>query len=68
MPILATQQKVEAEDQQLTDISNDSSKLNIRDEILRIKKLRHFVLCQTIHAWHLNIDIIVSDCDGLAKL
>lgn len=68
MPILATQQKVEAEDQQLTDISNDSSKLNIRNEILRIKKLRHLVLCQTIHAWHLNINIIVSDSDGLAKL
>jgi hypothetical protein len=67
-PILATRRKEEAEEQRLTDISNDLSKLNISNEILRVKKLRHLVLCQTIHAWHLNINIIVSDSDGLAKL
>jgi hypothetical protein len=54
--------------EKLTDIPNNPRQLNIRDKILRIQKLCHFVPRQTLLARHLHVYIFISDCNGLAEL
>lgn len=55
-------------DIRLTDIANDPSELNIDDEMRGIQELGHFFFREPIHAWHLNVDILVSYAYGLSKL
>lgn len=53
---------------QLTYVSNDPRELDVDHQVPRVQKLFHLFARQAIHARHLNIDVLVSDSDGLPNL
>ena len=53
---------------QLTYVSNDPRELDVDHQVPRVQKLFHLFARQTIHARHLDVDVFVSDSDGLPNL
>jgi hypothetical protein len=56
------------ETRRLTYVSNDPRELDIDHQVPRVQEFLLFFARETIHAWQFDINILVSDSDGLPDL
>lgn len=52
----------------LTDITNNARQPDVDDQVSRIEKFSRLILREAVHTGHLNVDVLISDCQRLPDL
>ena len=52
----------------LTDVTNNARQLDVDNQISRIEEFSRLILREAVHTGHLNVDVLISDCQRLPDL